>query len=173
MKRLILITILSAVAAGSLFADYPPEGWTDSITEAIAEAEREDKMLLLDFTGSDWCGWCKRLDNEVWKTQVFQNWADDNLVMVFLDFPQSIELSDEIRKQNYILQQMLGVQGYPTIWLLDSDLTPLLRTGYREGGPEEYIRHLTEDQLALAESDADGFRTGFRSGIEEHIGSID
>ena len=172
MKQLIFVMIAATLGFTPLFADYPPEGWTDSITEAIAEAEQEEKMLLLDFTGSDWCGWCEKLETEVWDTPTFQDWAEDNVVQVFLDFPRNIDLAEDTMRQNQILQQMLGVQGYPTVWLLDSDLTPLLRTGYRQGGAEEYIRHLEEDQIAVEASEAEGFRTGFREGIEAYIGPI-
>ena len=173
MKRLLLAASLSMIVLLSAYAEYPPEGWTDSITDAIAAAERENKVLLLDFTGSDWCIWCKKLSDEVWSTREFKAWSEENAVMVFLDFPKAIEQTDETITQNQILQQMLGVQGYPTIWLLDSDLTPLLRTGYREGGAAEYIRHLTEDRLTLESSVADDFRNGFRDGIEKYIGPID
>jgi thioredoxin-related protein len=88
MKRIIIAIILVALSVVSLFADYPPEGWTDSITDAIQQAEAEDKMILLDFTGSDWCQWCEKLKEEVWNTRTFENWSEENVVKVFLDFPQ-------------------------------------------------------------------------------------
>jgi thioredoxin-related protein len=172
MKRIFIAIVLAAFSVLPLFADYPPAGWTDSITEAIQQAEAENKMILLDFTGSDWCEWCHRLENEVFDTRTFKNWSEDNVVKVFLDFPRGIDQEDDTKLQNQLLQQMLGVQGYPTVWLLDSDLTPLLRTGYREGGADEYIRHLTEDQITIAPEDSESFREGFRSGIEEYLGPI-
>ncbi|MDF1569077.1 MAG: thioredoxin family protein [Spirochaetaceae bacterium] len=172
MKRIFIAIALAALSVIPLFADYPPTGWTDSITEAIQQAEAENKMILLDFTGSDWCEWCHRLENEVWSTSTFENWSEDNVVKVFLDFPRAIDQEEDTKLQNQLLQQMLGVQGYPTVWLLDSDLTPLLRTGYREGGADEYIRHLTEDQIAIAPENSESFRQGFRSGIEEYLGPI-
>ena len=171
MRRIIFIAIILSAFTLPLFADYPPQGWTDSITEAIVQAEREDKMILLDFTGSDWCGWCQKLESEVWDTSEFDSWADDNLVKVFLDFPRNINLSNEQIQHNQLLQQVFGVRGYPTIFLLDSDLTPLLKTGYREGGPAEYIRHLEEDRNLQIESPED-FIKEFRGIIEENIGPI-
>ena len=172
MKRFTALTVLLAAIAAYGFAEYPPEGWTADIIEAIEQAEREDKMLLLNFTGSDWCGWCHKLEGEVFGTQEFETWAEDNLVRVFLDFPRGIDLSDETRQQNAVLQQMLGVAGYPTVWLLGSDLTPLLKTGYQDGGPASYIAHLERDQINLEPAEAENFRRGFRQGIEEYIGPI-
>ena len=171
MRRIIFMAIILLAFTLPLFAEYPPEGWTDSITEAITQAEREDKMILLDFTGSDWCGWCQKLESEVWNTSEFNSWAAENLVKVFLDFPRSINLSDEQVQQNQLMQQYFGVRGYPTIFLLDSNLTPLLKTGYREGGPSEYIRHLNEDRNLQVDS-PEGFSREFRGIIEEYIGPI-
>lgn len=169
-QTLLIIAILSAFTV-PVFAEYPPEGWTASIPEAISRAEREDKMIMLDFTGSDWCGWCHKLEDEVWNTSEFESWADDNLIKVFLDFPQGINLSSDQINQNRLMQQYFGVRGYPTIFLLDSDLTPLLKTGYREGGANEYIRHLEEDRNLQVDSPED-FRINFRSVVEENIGPI-
>lgn len=172
MKRIFIAIAIAALSVVPLFANYPPAGWTDSITDAIQQAEAENKMILLDFTGSDWCQWCEKLKNEVWNTRTFKNWSEENVVKVFLDFPRGIDQEEDTKLQNQLLQQMLGVQGYPTVWLLDSDLTPLLRTGYREGGADEYIRHLTEDQIAIDPENSESFRQGFRSGIEEYLGPI-
>ena len=172
LKTTILILLVLSAFSLPVFADYPPSGWTDSITEGIAQAEREGKMLLLDFTGSDWCIWCKRLNSEVWSTPEFQAWSEENLVKVFLDYPQNISLSDKQKLQNQLLQQYFGIKGFPTIILLDSNLTPLLQTGYREGGPEEYIRHLKEDRNLRVDSPEE-FRTNFRGVIEQYIGPIE
>jgi protein disulfide-isomerase len=171
MRRFIFIAAIFLVSTFSVFADYPPEGWTDSITEAISQAERENKMIMLDFTGSDWCGWCHKLENEVWNTSEFVSWSDENLIKVFLDFPRQISLSEEQINQNKLMQQYFGVRGYPTIFLLDSNLTPLLKTGYREGGPVEYIRHLSEDRNLQIDSPEE-FRREFRSVVEQYIGPI-
>jgi len=173
-NKTIFTAIILALILGSTlpaFAEYPPQGWTDSITEGIAQAEREGKMLLLDFTGSDWCVWCEKLDSEVWNTPEFKAWSGENLVKVFLDYPQSINLSEDQLRQNQLLKQYFGIKGYPTIFLLDSNLTPLLQTGYHEGGPGEYIRHLKEDRNLRIDSPEE-FRTNFRGVIEEYIGPI-
>ena len=148
---------------------YPPNGWTISMEEAVAEAEASGKMILLNFTGSDWCVWCQKLTREVFSQPEFLDWADENLIMVFLDSPSSIVQEDKVVEQNQLLQQALSVQGFPSIFLFDSDLTPLLKTGYREGGAASYIGHLESDRLNLDEESAEKFRAGFASLIEERL----
>ena len=153
---------------------YPPNGWTESMADAAARAQAEGKMILMNFTGSDWCVWCQKLTKEVFSTPEFLSWADENLVMVFLDSPSSIVQDDRVVEQNQILQQVMGVQGFPTIFLLDSNLTPLLQTGYREGGAERaYIEHLENDRLEIEEESAENFRNGFSGLIEENLRPLD
>jgi len=174
MKKIIIVFAVALILVIPAFsADYPPKGWTNSITDAIAQAEKENKMLFLDFTGSDWCVWCKKLTAEVFSTKEFQDWSEKNLVKVFIDSPQDKSLVDEkTQMQNQILQQVFGVQGFPTIWLLSSDLKPLLRTGYKEGGAHEYIRHLSEDRMDFPPEAVNEFPKEFRKIVEEYIGPI-
>ncbi|MDC7223470.1 MAG: thioredoxin family protein [Spirochaetales bacterium] len=148
---------------------YPPNGWTENMAEAAAEAKESGKMILINFTGSDWCGWCMKLESEVFSQPGFLSWADENLVMVFLDSPSNIPQADNLVAQNQILQQALGIQGFPTIFLVDSDLTPLLRTGYQSGGAQNYIAHLETERLGLDEAAKENFRNGFSGLIEEQL----
>ncbi len=169
MKKIILLTTL--LLAGFLLwaEDYPPAGWYTDMNEAVAEAERTGKNLFLDFTGSDWCVWCHRLTDEVFSKKEFLDYADENLVMVFLDSPRSFSLSEEQLNHNQVLQGILGVQGYPTIWLLGPDLTPLMKTGYREGGAASYVEHLTEDRFDVTEEQQENFRISFKESLEEYL----
>ena len=98
------------------------------------------------FTGSDWCGWCIRLQKEVFKTPEFTKWANENVVLVELDFPRRTPQLPEIQKQNSELQQFFAIQGYPTIWLVNATLVDnklnfekLGSTGYVAGGPAAWI----------------------------------
>ncbi len=104
--------------------------------------------LLLFFTGSDWCGWCIRLQKEVFKTPEFSTWAKSNVVLVELDFPRRSPIAPELQKQNSELQQFFGVRGYPTIWIANAkqdkggnqiNFEQLGRTGYIAGGPAKWI----------------------------------
>lgn len=109
---------------------------------AKAKAVAEQKPMLLDFTGSDWCGWCIKLDKEVFSQQAFQAYAADSLVLVELDFPRRKAQSDELKAQNEALAQKYNIRGFPTIVVLSPEGELLERTGYRPGGPEAYVDHL-------------------------------
>ena len=118
--------------------------WETDFDLAKQRAKDEDKAMLLDFTGSDWCGWCIRLKKEVFDTPEFEEYAKENLVLVELDYPQRKKLPDEEIKQNEKLAKDFEISGYPTIVLLNSRGREVARTGYQEGGPEKYIEHLNE-----------------------------
>ena len=97
------------------------EGWLVSIDEAFALSKKTGKPIMANFTGSDWCGWCKRLSAAVFLQPDFKKWADKNVVLLELDFPRGIKIPDAIRAQNQSLQQAFNVSGYPTIWVFDLD----------------------------------------------------
>lgn len=168
MKKIILSLIIICAVTVTAFAEYPPEGWTDNVVEGIDRARKENKKLLLDFSGSDWCIWCQKLEKEIWLTPQFKEWAKDNAVTVLLDFPQSIELSRETKIQNRLLGKFFRVKGYPTVIVLDSDLSPLLQTGYREETPEEYIQHIEEDTNIRVKSN-EAFVKSFTDLIDQYL----
>ena len=129
---LVLLTNATAFAGG--------EGWMTDFEAAQAKAAEKGKPMLLDFTGSDWCGWCIRLDKETFSKPEFQKFAKDNLVLVELDFPNNKPQSAEIKKQNEALQEKYGVQGFPTLVLLNSEGKEIARNpGYLPGGPSALI----------------------------------
>ena len=126
------------LAAAGVRADL----WTDDYEAALAQAKAENRILLLDFTGSDWCGWCKRLDAEVFEKSDFKNYAKNNLVLVKLDFPRGFTLKKKVAEQNEKLAKEFGITGYPSIILVDPDGKKIQKTGYQEGGAEAYVAHL-------------------------------
>ena len=115
------------------------EGWLTSHDDAVAQAEATGKPILVDFTGSDWCGWCIKLDKEVFSTSAFKEWAGENVILLVLDFPRSKSQSAKLKQQNQRLQQKYGVRGYPTILFLDEKGGVIGRSGYRRGGAEAWI----------------------------------
>lgn len=134
-------SVVCAMAIGSAFA--AGEGWTSDFDAAKAEAAKDNKSLLMDFTGSDWCGWCIKLNEEVFQKDAFKEGVKDKFVLVELDFPQDTsKLSEETQKQNAELQEKYGIQGFPTIVLADAEGRPFATTGYQEGGAESYVEHL-------------------------------
>ena len=120
------------------------EGWMTDFAAAQAKARAENKPLLVDFTGSDWCGWCIRLDKEVFSQSAFQAYAAAELVLVEIDFPRRKTLSAELKAQNEALAQQYEIRGFPTILLLSPEGELIEKTGYRRGGPESYVAHLKE-----------------------------
>ena len=101
-------------------------------------------MLLLDFTGSDWCGWCRVLWQEVFSQPEFEEYAKKNLVLVTVDFPRAKPLSIEVRKQNQSLAQKFEIRGFPTIVILNGDGKLVGLLGYMPGGPAAFIRQLKQ-----------------------------
>ena len=119
--------------------------WTQDFEAAKKQAADQGKDLLIDFTGSDWCGWCIKLDNEVFAKQEFIDEAPKHFVLVKLDFPSDKSLiTEEVKAQNEKLQKEYPVQGFPTIFLATADGKAYAQTGYRDGGPVSYNEHLAE-----------------------------
>lgn len=130
------------------------EGWMTDFKAAKTKAEKENKALLVDFTGSDWCGWCIKLVDEVFKHDEFKKGVANKFVLVELDFPRDkSKVSEETQKQNDELKKKYGVRGFPTILLLDSKGLPFAKTGYKSGGPEAYLKHLDELLVNLTKRD--------------------
>lgn len=135
--------------------------WYTSLQEVHELSAKTNKPIFAFFTGSDWCGWCKKLQNNVFVKPAFIEWASKNVILLELDFPRAKQLSPELGKQNAELQQALGVRGYPTVWLLytqkiDSTNTINLNTlgslGYPQGAEpgKEEVKFLSDAALIMA-----------------------
>jgi len=111
---------------------------------ALKLAAEQKKPILADFAGSDWCGWCIKLDKEVFSQKFFKDYAAENFVLLLVDFPSQKKLSDAQTEQNESLARKYGVRGFPTVVLLDANGKELDRTGYRRGGPKAYVTHLKD-----------------------------
>lgn len=137
--------ILFAVAA-CIFLHAPlgsaASGWLNDYKKAQQETKAGNKLLLLDFTGSDWCGWCIKLHKEVFSKPEFAKYAKDNLVLVEVDFPHEKKQTEELKKANEALQGKYKIEGYPTIIVLDSQGQKIGETGYTPGGPKAFIAEL-------------------------------
>lgn len=140
MKKLIF-AMLAVWPAFLLNADG--SDWLTDMPKALAQAKQERKMVLVDFTGSDWCGWCIKFKKEVLTTSEFVEYAKKNLVLVELDFPKRKELSAAQRTANRNLQAKYQVQGFPTLLLLDGSGREVWRqVGFLKGGPKAFIAAL-------------------------------
>ena len=145
MKKILVIAFLTLTSM-SIQAQEELT-WHTDMSKATDISIKVNKPMFLFFTGSDWCGWCIRLQKEVFKTPEFIKWAKDNVVLVELDFPRKNNQTEEIKSQNAQLQQQLQVRGYPTVWFVSAaktaeakvNLTALGSTGYVAGGPKVWI----------------------------------
>jgi thioredoxin-related protein len=139
-----IIRIFLAALTITACNSFAAAGWTSDFSAAQEQARKEGKSLLIDFTGSDWCGYCIRLHKAVFSKEEFLKAASKDFVLVEIDRPRHKKLSPTIDEQNEKLNQEFGIKGFPTIILTSPDGYPYAKTGYRPGGPAEYLKHLTE-----------------------------
>jgi protein disulfide-isomerase len=134
--RILAFSVAALAAASAARAAE----WTDDYPAALAQAKKEHKLILLDFTGSDWCIWCKRTDEQVFVTQKFKDFAEQKLVLVTVDFPDSKVLKDSVKAQNEKLKAKYGIEGFPTLIVLDAnEKVVFVQEGFKEGGPDAFI----------------------------------
>ena len=117
--------------------------WLTDLDEGKKQAKKEGKLILVDFTGSDWCYWCVKLEKEVFAHKEFQDYTKKNLVLVMLDFPAKKKLPAKVAAKNNAAKKKYSIRGYPTILLLDHTGKEVARTGYKKGGPGKYVKHLS------------------------------
>ena len=118
--------------------------WLTDFEAARKLAGEKNRPVLVDFSGSDWCGWCIKLDREVFSQESFGNYAKQNLVLFLADFPRGKAQPAEVARKNAELAKKYGVRGFPTVLLVNADGKIIARTGYRDGGPGAYVSHLRE-----------------------------
>ncbi len=142
MKNFRLLFLVAATALISTASVRAELSWLTDYQQAQQQAKANHKLLLLDFTGSDWCGWCIRLRREVFSKPEFQEYANKNLVLMEVDFPRGKEQTRDVRLQNQNLAQQHNIEGFPTIIVLNSDGKKVGELGYMEGGPTAFISEL-------------------------------
>ena len=124
------------------------KGWETDFGLALTKAEKNSRYILINFSGSDWCVYCKKLDREVFDSKDFQKYARSNLICVLLDFPFYKKQKEKVREQNRALAGKFDVKGYPTVVILSPNGKLVQKTGYLPGGAKRYIDHLKEIILA-------------------------
>jgi protein disulfide-isomerase len=141
MRKIVIGLLISAALLRASAAELE---WMTDLPKAQAKAKEEKKMVMLDFTGSDWCGWCIKLHKEVFSTPAFAEYAKDNLVLVEVDFPTKKKQSAELKKANDELQRKYKIDGYPTIIVLNAEGKTIAELGYVAGGPKAFIAELNK-----------------------------
>lgn len=151
--QLALVFVLFAGASMAQSEEYKAgnEGWMVDLDEAYAASQKSGKPIMANFTGSDWCGWCKRLTSAVFVKDEFKSWAKDHVILLELDFPRKTQLPEKYRNQNGSLQQAFKVTGYPTIWVFNLN---------------------KDDKSGQYQIDALG-KTGYAPSVAEFTGAVD
>lgn len=141
MKQSLIISCLTVMLYGcSTYAGN--SGWLTDFDKATKAAVEKKLPVFAAFTGSDWCSWCMKLEEEILSKEEFKNYAKDNFILFVADFPMKSKPSEEIAKQNKKLAEKYNVEGFPTVLILDATGKVIAKTGYRKGGPAGYVEHL-------------------------------
>jgi thiol:disulfide interchange protein len=154
MKKLFSLLAFAMLTNMAFSQDtYAPEneGWLVNLDEAYALSKKTGKPIMANFTGSDWCGWCKRLTADVFSKPEFSTWAAKNVILLELDFPRRKQVPTEIKQQNQMLQQTFKVTGYPTVWVFNLE------------------KDASSGNFSI---DAIG-KTGYNKSVEDFIGGVD
>jgi thioredoxin-related protein len=138
---LFLLSFISLISQDTI-AKEKKLVWNNNLEKAVAIAKKENKAILINFSGSDWCKWCKRLNAEVFSQKEFINYAKKNLVLVNIDFPQYTQQDPKVESYNREVAQMFRVQGFPTVVVIDKNQKLAAYTGYQQGGAQNYVKYL-------------------------------
>ena len=143
MKHFLALVLGFTLSLGAVAAAEMNVQWITRLEDAQKIAQADKKDLLVNFTGSDWCVWCIRLKKEVFVQPAFAA-ATKDFVLVELDYPRKNLQTDAEKKINAQLAKKYGIEGYPTILLMNAKGEVYAQTGYMSGGPEKYLQHLLE-----------------------------
>ncbi len=133
-----LAVALAVVASVQTYAD----GWLTDYDSALKKAKAENKVMMINFSGSDWCHWCIRLDEEVFSQQEFKKFAAEKLILMLIDFPMNKELDPKDKENNEKLASLFNVGGFPTVMLVTHDNEVIAQTGYRSSGAANYVKYV-------------------------------
>ena len=140
MKSILLSCVALAGVAFSSAAEWPTD-----YAKALAVAKAENKPVFINFTGSDWCGPCIAMHKRVFAKKEFEDYAQEHLVLLEIDYPKAKPQSDEVKKQNERLKSQFEIsrRGYPTIALIDAAGKIIgISTGYDDESPADIIARI-------------------------------
>jgi protein disulfide-isomerase len=146
-SRLFLSIVAAVALAGSVRADSE---WLTDLDQAQQKAKADNKLVLLDFTGSDWCGWCIKLHREVFAKPEFREYANKNLVLVELDFPRAKQIDKDLLHKNMKLAEKFQIEAFPTIIVINSDGKVIGSLGYDAGVPADSDKPLATPAAFIA-----------------------
>jgi len=142
-KHLFAVVAVLGIMSALSFSVRGDTSWETDLRKAQEQAKSNNKLVFLDFTGSDWCGYCIRLNKDILSQPEFKEYANKNLVLVEIDFPRSKPQSADLRKQNQQLAMQYHIEGFPTIVVLNGAGHKVWQfEGYFPGGPDAFIAEL-------------------------------
>ncbi len=144
LKKILPILLIGIMTLTS-FTEEGESVWLTNYEEALALSKKENKSILMSFSGSDWCANCMRLEKVVFSSEAFKKYATENFVLLNLDYPakKKNRLSPEMTKQNDELAEKYNKTGtFPTVLILSSEEKVLGTTGYKKISAEAYVSHL-------------------------------
>ena len=161
LRNLIAAGVVSAaaiVATAATAAEVAEKGaelgkWTSDAPAAQELAKTTGKPLFIQFTGSDWCGWCKLMDGKVFSTTEWADYAKDNLVLLYIDFPRGKKQSDALKEQNDKLSEQYGIGGFPTYIILDAQGKQIGQLGASQDATAQGFIDEVKDVLIVQEID--------------------
>jgi len=148
--------------------------WTMDLEAAKQLAKEKGLPLMLNFTGSDWCGWCKLMDKNVFAQASWKEYAAENALLVTLDFPKNKSIVPEnYVDRNKALKEQFGVRGYPTYVILDSDgATKIGQLGAgRDKTPQSFIAEF-KGVVRLSQSNIEAFVKANPDKAETYMAAI-
>ena len=150
-----IVVLAAGISFAAELSKSVPKGWIEDFDAAQKQAAKEGKYILLAFSGSDWCGWCVRMDREIYSDKKFVNQAKRDFILVMIDSPRDKSILSELAaSQNRGLVRRFGVRGYPCSVLVRPDGSEVKRfSGYQSDGPSDFLKALKKaaaDAGALA-----------------------
>lgn len=137
MKTFLLLAL-------SAFSFFTASAQKDPLQKFTDSAKASHKNILVQFSGSDWCIPCIKMEKAIYTQKSFQQFADSSLITVHADFPRSIKLPKQIQKQNEFLAEKYNKQGaFPMTVLLD-EFGKVLKVwnGYKDMSAETFVSEI-------------------------------
>ena len=160
MKKSLLSMFAAVFSLSVTAATSTPKGFTDDLDAAISASKASGKVVCAVFSGSDWCYWCKVLEEDHLSKKDFVNEASKNLELVFIDFPRDkSKLSDKARENNPTLMKKYGIKYFPTVMFIDQNGSATMAPRPAENSsPKDYAKLLAKEALSIAKSTSSSVR---------------
>lgn len=172
-SKFVAVGAAAALLLGSIVAgaeEAAPKGvtWLSDLDAAKAQAAKDGKDVMILFTGSDWCHWCKMLGEEITSKPEFASEAPKKFVFFEADFPRDkSKVPADKMAANKKLMEKYGAQGFPTIVLADAKGDVFAKLGYEEGGPAPFLKKLSEAVAARQKRDESWKKAEGATGVEK------